>query len=117
MTSLQWRMALLLAVIGIASFEAMALSVGHVKGGRPFAVPRRSIGVASMTVEATDAVSTQPRSGGNASSSGACYYRRIDGPWRPRKELSRLVIGERLFASRLPSCDLLDGKTGPKGEL
>jgi predicted RNA-binding protein with RPS1 domain len=46
--------------------------------------------------------------------SGDCYYRRIDGSWKPRKELSRLFIGERLFATRLPSCDFLEGKTGPK---
>lgn len=43
-----------------------------------------------------------------------CYYRRVDGPWRPRKELRCLSIGERLFATRLPESDLLEGKTGPK---
>ena len=31
-----------------------------------------------------------------------CYYKRIDGSWKPRKELKDLRIGERLFASRLP---------------
>lgn len=50
----------------------------------------------------------------NKSESGECYYKRIDGSWKPRKELSNLFVGERLFAKRLPECDLLDGKTGPK---
>ncbi|KAL7437797.1 hypothetical protein ACHAXM_005840 [Skeletonema potamos] len=50
----------------------------------------------------------------NKSESGECYYKRIDGSWKPRKELSRLRVGERLFATRLPECDLLEGKTGPK---
>lgn len=30
-----------------------------------------------------------------------CYYKRIDGSWKPRKELKDLKIGERLFATRL----------------
>jgi hypothetical protein len=43
-----------------------------------------------------------------------CYYKRIDGSWRPRKQLKDLFIGERLFATRLAECDLIDGVTGPK---
>ena len=67
----------------------------------------------------------------------------MDGSWKPRKELNTLLIGERLFAARLPEryvirrrlpiaifidphgepinssflldSDLLYGKTGPKG--
>lgn len=62
----------------------------------------------TTTAASNDSVSS------TKSESGECYYRRIDGPWRPRKELHNLFIGERLFATRLPSCDLLEGKTGPK---
>lgn len=62
----------------------------------------------TTTAASNDSVSS------NKSKSGECYYRRIDGPWRPRRELHSLFIGERLFATRLPSCDLLEGKTGPK---
>ena len=62
----------------------------------------------TTTAASNDSVSS------NKSESGECYYRRIDGPWRPRRELHSLFIGERLFATRLPSCDLLEGKTGPK---
>jgi hypothetical protein len=43
-----------------------------------------------------------------------CYYKRVDGVWRPRKQLKELFIGQRLFAVRKPECDLLDGITGPK---
>jgi len=49
-----------------------------------------------------------------SSSPGVCYYRRVDGPWKARKELNSLFIGERLFASRLLESDLLDGKSGAK---
>ena len=31
----------------------------------------------------------------------SCYYKRIDGSWKPRKELNSLFIGERLYATRL----------------
>ncbi|KAL7530804.1 hypothetical protein ACHAWF_003517 [Thalassiosira exigua] len=47
-------------------------------------------------------------------SSGECYYRRIDGSWKPRKDINSLFIGERLFATRLPESDIVNGKTGPK---
>ena len=70
---------------------------------------QRDVSVSITTTAASnDSVSS------NKSESGECYYRRIDGPWRPRRELHSLFIGERLFATRLPSCDLLEGKTGPK---
>ena len=50
------------------------------------------------------------------SESKDCYYKRIDGSWKPRKELNKLFLGERLFARRLAECDLVKGnKTGPKG--
>ena len=51
---------------------------------------------------------------GKPSPSGACFYKRADGSWKPRKELDQLVVGERLFATRLSEYDLLGGKTGPK---
>ena len=31
----------------------------------------------------------------------SCYYKRIDGSWKSRKELNNLFIGERLYATRL----------------
>ena len=31
----------------------------------------------------------------------SCYYKRIDGSWKSRKELNSLFIGERLYATRL----------------
>jgi hypothetical protein len=43
-----------------------------------------------------------------------CFYKRVDGMWRARKQLNDLFVGERLFANRLPQCDLIDGVTGPK---
>jgi len=91
---------------------------------------------------ATEANADTQKRGGE-SPSGTCYYRRMDGSWKPRKELNTLLIGERLFAARLPEryvirrhlpmaifidphgepinssflldSDLLYGKTGPKG--
>lgn len=42
------------------------------------------------------------------------FYKRIDGMWRRRKLLNELFIGERLFATRIPQCDYIDGVTGPK---
>lgn len=70
---------------------------------------RRNVCISITATATSNAVSTS-----NKSESGECYYKRIDGSWKPRKELSRLRIGERLFATRLPECDLLTGKTGPK---
>lgn len=43
-----------------------------------------------------------------------CIYKRADGQWKRRKDISELRIGQRLFASRLPQSDLLNGKTGAK---
>ncbi|KAL9185093.1 hypothetical protein ACHAXT_002870 [Thalassiosira profunda] len=79
--------------------------------------PSTSIGVRrGPLMAATASVDTDapPRSSGGPSTSGACYYKRADGPWRPRKELGSLAVGERLFATRLPGSDLLNAKTGPK---
>ena len=70
---------------------------------------RRNVCTSLTATTTSNDVSTSKKS-----ESGECYYKRIDGSWKPRKELSRLVLGERLFATRLPECDLLDGKTGPK---
>lgn len=52
-----------------------------------------SASVSGTTSDGDDAPSTasvKTRSG--PSPSGACYYRRVDGPWRPRKELRDLKI-------------------------
>ncbi len=68
--------------------------------------------VCTSVIRAT--ATSNDASTGKKSESGECYYKRIDGSWKPRKELSRLFVGERLFATRLAECDLLDGKTGPK---
>mmetsp|Transcript_37073 Transcript_37073/g.88719 ORF Transcript_37073/g.88719 Transcript_37073/m.88719 type:complete len:387 (+) Transcript_37073:84-1244(+) len=73
-----------------------------------------AIASASVTTSHGDDASAAVKSRSGPSPSGECYYRRVDGPWRPRKELRDLKIGERLFASRIPSSDLLNGKTGPK---
>ena len=43
-----------------------------------------------------------------------CFYKRIDGLWRQRKQLNELSIGQRLFAVRRSECDYIDGITGPK---
>lgn len=98
-----------------------------------------AIASASVTTSHGDDASAAVKSRSGPSPSGECYYRRVDGPWRPRKELRDLKIvslhamslteertqrraspadltnhlkGERLFASRIPSSDLLNGKTG-----
>ena len=70
---------------------------------------RRNVCTSITATATSNDVSTSKKS-----ESGECYYRRFDGSWKPRKELSRLFVGERLFATRLAECDLLDGKTGPK---
>jgi predicted RNA-binding protein with RPS1 domain len=70
--------------------------------------PSRRNVYTSVTATAT----TKDVSTSNKSESGECYYKRMDGSWKPRKELSRLFVGERLFAARLPEHDLLTGKTG-----
>ncbi len=70
---------------------------------------RRNVYTSITATATSNDVSTSKKS-----ESGECYYKRIDGSWKPRKELSRLFVGERLFATRLNECDLLDGKTGPK---
>ena len=49
----------------------------------------------------TKTIIQQQQRRGGPSASGSCYYKRIDGSWKPRKELNRLFVGERLFAIRL----------------
>jgi len=46
-----------------------------------------------------------------------CFYKRVDGNWRTRKQLNQLFIGQRLLATRLSECDLINGVTGPKAFL
>lgn len=48
------------------------------------------------------AESTSTNINSQPSSEKLCYYKRIDGSWKPRKELKNLKIGERLFATRIP---------------
>ena len=75
---------------------------------------RRSTRRRNVCTSVTATATSNDVSTSKKSESGDCYYKRIDGSWKPRKELSTLFLGERLFATRLPECDLLDGKTGPK---
>jgi hypothetical protein len=147
MSTLKWKRSLLMACImatGSLAFHHAAIRCQLKNLSRHNGMLRRQhIHTTTMTASiATEAnAGTQKR--GGESPSGACYYRRIDGSWKPRKELNQLFIGERLFAARLPAryvirhhlaiavsidphcklinpCfvlgrDLLDGKTGPKG--
>eukprot|EP00578_Thalassiosira_sp_NH16_P014934 CAMPEP_0181106618 /NCGR_PEP_ID=MMETSP1071-20121207/16627_1 /TAXON_ID=35127 /ORGANISM="Thalassiosira sp., Strain NH16" /LENGTH=405 /DNA_ID=CAMNT_0023190035 /DNA_START=27 /DNA_END=1244 /DNA_ORIENTATION=+ len=94
-------------------------TTGHHHNANDINGRRQRQSVVTMTTASTVEASAEQRDGGKSSSSspsasGECYYRRIDGHWRPRKDLRRLSIGERLFATRLAASDLLDGKTGPK---
>ncbi len=66
----------------------------------------------AITAEANNIITEQqdtkinslssPPPSSSSSSDKLCYYKRIDGSWKPRKELKNLKIGERLFATRLP---------------
>ena len=110
MDFLQWSKSLIIAAIiaAISSVSAFHHSVTCQSSPHRICPPIR------MTAGADATIATQQRSG-KPSASGECYYKRIDGPWKPRKELSSLAIGQRLFATKLlPKTDLLDGKTGPK---
>jgi hypothetical protein len=106
---------------------------------------RQRIHTTIMTASSATEANAVTQKRGGESPSGACYYKRMDGSWKPRKELNTLLIGERLFAARLPERyvlrrhlpiaifidphgepinssflldrDLLYGKTGPKGSL
>lgn len=93
-------------------------TTGHHHNANDINGRRQRQSVVTIKTASTVEASAEQRDGGKSSSSpsasGECYYRRIDGHWRPRKDLRRLSIGERLFATRLPASDLLDGKTGPK---
>ena len=148
MPSLKWKKSLLMAWImatGSLAFHHAALrcqlrNLSCNDGTRR----RQRIHTTIMTASssATEANADTQKRGGE-SPSGTCYYRRMDGSWKPRKELNTLLIGERLFAARLPQryvirrhlpiaifidphgepinssflldSDLLYGKTGPKG--
>ena len=63
---------------------------------------RQHIHTTIMTSSSTTEANAVTQKRGGESPSGACYYRRMDGSWKPRKELNTLFIGERLFAARLP---------------
>ncbi len=74
----------------------------------------RHMPVASaITAEAKHVTNEQKDAPSNLQSSSSseklCYYKRIDGSWKPRKELKDLKIGERLFATRLPDRSVLCG--------
>ena len=47
------------------------------------------------------------------SGENVCLYKRSDGQWKRRKDITELRVGERLFATKLDQ-DLLGGKTGAK---
>lgn len=170
MLSRQRRKALLLAILAYATSTAQAFqSTRSCCNGRPraltstinTAIPSTATvdagvadaGVADADDDADDDADVAVKKVGKPSASGACYYKRADGPWKPRKELSKLKVGQRLFATRLTSrlvhsittylhactlclftldvqqylmsnhhhiimnsSDLMNGKTGPKGE-
>ncbi|KAL3794351.1 hypothetical protein ACHAW5_002940 [Stephanodiscus triporus] len=119
MSSLKWKKSLLMACImstGSLAFHNAALRC-QIRNLFCHNEIRRQQRIHTTTMTASSATEENgvTRKRGGVSPSGACYYRRMDGSWKPRKELNKLFIGERLFATRLPERDLLDGKTGPKG--
>jgi hypothetical protein len=104
MTSSKWKVSLLMACIvstGSLAFHhpdprcQMRNLSRHCGFSR-----RRRINITTANIAAEADAIVPKRDGKNPS--GACYYRRIDGSWKPRKELNKLFIGERLFATRLP---------------
>ena len=76
--------------------RTLAFRTGPANSRRTACGPSRltaDVGVSGKTSDGDDAPSSaavKTRSG--PSPSGACYYRRVDGPWRPRKELRDLKI-------------------------
>jgi predicted RNA-binding protein with RPS1 domain len=68
----------------------------------------------STTTDNTADTKERLKEKGWAFDDNACVYKRIDGQWKRRKELSELKLGQRLWGHKLQTCDLLDGKTGPK---
>jgi hypothetical protein len=105
MSSLKWKVSLLMAcIVSTGSFAfhhpdprgQVRNFSRHCGMGR-----RRRINTAAAAM--TDHVVAE---GGaivpGKNPSGACYYKRMDGSWKPRKEMNKLFVGERLFATRLP---------------
>lgn len=144
MPSLKSKRSLLMACImatGSLAFHHQLRNLSCNNGTRR----RQRIHTTIMTASSATEANAVTQKRGGESPSGACYYRRMDGSWKPRKELNTLLIGERLFAARLPERyvirrhlpiaifidphgepinssflldrDLLYGKTGPKGSL
>ncbi|EJK63036.1 hypothetical protein THAOC_16328, partial [Thalassiosira oceanica] len=58
-----------------------------------------AIASASVTTSHGDDASAAVKSRSGPSPSGECYYRRVDGPWRPRKELRDLKIHMQRYAA------------------
>ena len=121
MLSRQRRKALLLAILAYATSTSIAFqSTRSCCNRRPRAltptittaitstatvdadVADADADVAAADVADADADVTVKKRG-KPSASGACYYKRADGPWKPRKELGKLKVGQRLFATRLPA--------------
>jgi predicted RNA-binding protein with RPS1 domain len=113
--------SLQLILLACVSFELLAFQSSHPHQCVSFGdAPRRSpFSASSAMCTALHLVSDTDNQVVNLeqSQSAVCYYRRVDGSWKPRKEIERLFVGERLFAKRLSECDLLDGKTGAKGAV
>ena len=109
-SSSAWKKSLLLTALTIAGrtlafklHHHVAILPRHSKGNDN-RYHRRCITLINSTTEeetSTKTIITQQQRRGSPSSSGSCYYKRIDGSWKPRKELNRLAVGERLFAIRL----------------
>ena len=102
-SSSSWKKSLLLTALTIAGRTlAFKLLLPRHSKGNDNRYHRRCITlINSTTEEETSTKTIQQQRRGSPSSSGSCYYKRIDGSWKPRKELNRLVVGERLFAIRL----------------
>ncbi len=107
MSSLKWKVSLLMACIvstGSLAFHHPNPRCQLRNLSRQCGISRRrriNTTTAMNSNIATEADAIIPKRDGK-NPSGACYYRRIDGSWKPRKELNKLFIGERLFATRFP---------------
>ena len=108
-----WKKSLLLTaltfIVGRTSafklHHHVAILPRHTKGNNNRYDKWSIITLFSSTTEeeeaSTKTIIQQEQRRGVPSASGSCYYKRIDGSWKPRKELNRLFVGERLFAIRL----------------
>ena len=112
-----WKKSLLLTALTFIAERTLAFELHH--HHHVAILPRHAKGsenrydkwsiittLFSSTTEEEEAstktiIQQQEQRRGGPSSSGSCYYKRIDGSWKPRKELNRLFVGERLFAIRL----------------